>query len=196
MIDKLVPPPPKAPPQVIIEQYPQLPPKPRDVIIERWLPQPPRQRRILYERLPPAQAPPNSRPIIVQYGPPHVRVQREVIATPGTQLPYPQVSDRSSRHRSSAFFFLRPAFVAIVREPTSFPIGSTRLQQFRSITREYYSDAKWTTRAAARLISQCSIDMRLFAESISWSRLFGWKHISTSSVRPNARTTVGLQRPR
>ncbi|CAF0729705.1 unnamed protein product [Rotaria sordida] len=91
VIDKIVPPGPKPPRQVIIEQYPPLPPKPRDVIIERWLPLAPRQRRILYERLPPPiqQA---TRPIIVQYGSPHVRVQREVVMAPATQLPYQQVA--------------------------------------------------------------------------------------------------------
>lgn len=91
VIDKLVPPGPKPPRQVVIEQYPPLPPKPNDVIIERWLPTAPRQRRILYERLPPT-APQVTRPIIVQYGPPHVRVQREIIAAPGGQLPYQQVA--------------------------------------------------------------------------------------------------------
>lgn len=66
-----------------------MPPKPQNVIIERWLPIAPRQRRIIYERLPPSayQTP---RPIIVQYGPPHVRVQREVIAAPGAQIPLQQ----------------------------------------------------------------------------------------------------------
>jgi hypothetical protein len=76
---------------VVIEQYPPLPPKPQDVIIERWLPLPPRQRRILYERLPPSvqQA---GRPIIVQYGPPQVRIQREVVTAPGAQFPYQQMT--------------------------------------------------------------------------------------------------------
>lgn len=95
VIDKLVPHGPKPPPQVIIEQYPQLPQKPQDVIIERWLPVPPRQRRILYERLPPNTRPGGGRPIIVQYGPPHVRIQREVITQPGSSLPYPQVTGRT-----------------------------------------------------------------------------------------------------
>ena len=94
VIDKIVPPGPKPPRQVVIEQYPPLPPKPQDVIIERWLPTAPRQRRILYERLPPSLQQ-NPRPIIVQYGPPHVRIQREVIATPGVNLPYQQVGGRT-----------------------------------------------------------------------------------------------------
>ncbi|CAF2479362.1 unnamed protein product [Rotaria sp. Silwood2] len=94
VIDKIVPPGPKPPRQVIIEQYPPLPPKPRDVIIERWLPLPPRQRRILYERLPPLMQP-VTRPIVVQYGSPHVRVQREVVMAPCTQLPYQQVAGRT-----------------------------------------------------------------------------------------------------
>ena len=67
-----------------------MPPKPQDVIIERWLPIPPRQRRILYERLPPANQL-GTRPVIVQYGPPHVRIQREVITGPGSQFPYQQI---------------------------------------------------------------------------------------------------------
>lgn len=91
VIDKLVPPGPKPPRQVVIEQYPPMPPKPQDVIIERWLPPAPRQRRILYERLP-QTAQPVARPIIVQYGAPHVRIQREIISTPGGQLPYQQVA--------------------------------------------------------------------------------------------------------
>jgi hypothetical protein len=86
VIDKIVPPGPKPPRQVVIEQYPPLPPKPQDVIIERWLPTAPRQRRILYERLP-SSAQQAARPIIVQYGQPHVRVQREVITAPGVQVP-------------------------------------------------------------------------------------------------------------
>ena len=87
MIDKLIPPRPKPPRQVVIEQFPPLPPKPQDVIVERWLPVPPRQRRIFYERLPPSnQLIP--KPIIVQYGQPRVRIQREVISAPDTQLPY------------------------------------------------------------------------------------------------------------
>ena len=90
MIDKIIPSGPKARPQVVIEQYPQLPPKPRDVIIERWLPNPPRQRRILYERLPPSNQTFGGRPIIVQYGQPQIRIQREVVAAPGTQLPHQQ----------------------------------------------------------------------------------------------------------
>jgi hypothetical protein len=95
VIDKIVAPGPKPPTQVIIEQYPPLPPKPQDVIIERWLPAPPRQRRILYERLPPATQNADGRAIIVQYGPPHVRIQREVITTPGTQLPYEKVTSQT-----------------------------------------------------------------------------------------------------
>ena len=95
VIDKLVPPGPKPPRQYIIEQYPQLPQKPQDVIIERWLPLPPRQRRILYERLPPNTRPTGGRPIIVQYGPPHVRIQREVITTPGSSLPYQQTTGQT-----------------------------------------------------------------------------------------------------
>ncbi len=71
-----------------------MPPKPQDVIIERWLPTAPRQRRILYERLPPSMQQ-NTRPIIVQYGPPHVRIQREIIAAPGVNLPYQQVGGRA-----------------------------------------------------------------------------------------------------
>lgn len=98
VIDKLVPPGPKPPRQVVIEQYPPLPPKPQDVIIERWLPTAPRQRRILYERLPPS-AHPVTRPIIVQYGPPHVRIQREIIAAPGAPLPYQQVAGHTDIHQ-------------------------------------------------------------------------------------------------
>ena len=94
MIDKIVPPGPKPPRQVVIEQYPPLPPKPQDVIIERWLPIGPRQRRILYERLPPTSQL-GTRPVIVQYGPPHVRVQREVITAPGAQFPYQQIGGRT-----------------------------------------------------------------------------------------------------
>jgi hypothetical protein len=90
VIDKVIPPAPKPPRQVVIEQYPPLPPKPQDVIIERWLPPVPRQRRILYERLPPSMQQP-IRPVIVQYGPPHVRIQREVITAPGVQLPQQQL---------------------------------------------------------------------------------------------------------
>jgi hypothetical protein len=86
VIDKIIPPGPKPPRQLVIEQYPPLPPKPQDVIIERWLPTAPRQRRILYERLPPS-AQQAIRPIIVQYGPPQVRIQREVITAPGVQMP-------------------------------------------------------------------------------------------------------------
>lgn len=86
VIDKIVPPGPKPARQVVIEQYPPLPPKPQDVIIERWLPTAPRQRRILYERLPPSLQQP-TRPIIVQYGSPQVRIQREVITAPGAQIP-------------------------------------------------------------------------------------------------------------
>jgi len=95
VIDKIIPPGPKPPRQVVIEQYPPLPPKPQDVIIERWLPMAPRQRRILYERLPPSmqQA---TRPIIVQYGSPHVRIQREVITAPGAQLPHQQVAGQTN----------------------------------------------------------------------------------------------------
>jgi hypothetical protein len=37
----------------------------------------------------------NTRPIIVQYGPPHVRIQREVITAPGAHLPYQQVGGRA-----------------------------------------------------------------------------------------------------
>jgi hypothetical protein len=91
VIDKIVPPGPKPPRQLVIEQYPQLPPKPQDVIIERWLPIGPRQRRILYERLPPTSQL-GTRPVIVQYGPPQVRVQREVITAPGAQMSYPQMT--------------------------------------------------------------------------------------------------------
>ncbi len=94
VIDKIVPPGPKPPRQVVIEQYPPLPPKPQDVIIERWLPIAPRQRRILYERLPPSMQQ-NTRPIIVQYGPPHVRIQREVITAPSAHLPYQQIGGRT-----------------------------------------------------------------------------------------------------
>jgi hypothetical protein len=35
-----------------------------------------------------------TRPIIVQYGPPHVRIQRELITAPGSQLPHQQVVGR------------------------------------------------------------------------------------------------------
>jgi hypothetical protein len=91
VIDKIVPAGPKPPRQVVIEQYPPLPPKPQDVIIERWLPMSSRQRRILYERLPPSVQQ-STKPIIVQYGSPHVRVQREVVVAPGTQLPYQKVA--------------------------------------------------------------------------------------------------------
>jgi hypothetical protein len=93
-IDKIVPPPPRPPRQVIIEQHPSLPPKPQDVIIERWLPVQPRQRRILYERLP---APgfnqqTSTRPILVQYGQPRVQIHREVFTAPGAQIPFQQVT--------------------------------------------------------------------------------------------------------
>ncbi|CAF0831626.1 unnamed protein product [Adineta ricciae] len=94
VIDKIVPPGPKPQRQVVIEQYPPLPPKPQDVIIERWLPMAPRQRRILYERLPPTSQI-QTRPVIVQYGPPQVRVQRELITAPGIHLPNQQIGGRT-----------------------------------------------------------------------------------------------------
>ena len=94
MIDKIVPPGPKPQRQVVIEQYPPLPPKPQDVIIERWLPVAPRQRRILYERLPPTSQI-QTRPIIVQYGPPQVRVQRELITAPGVHPLHQQIGGRT-----------------------------------------------------------------------------------------------------
>jgi hypothetical protein len=93
-IDKIVPPPPRPPRQVIIEQHPSLPPKPQDVIIERWLPVQPRQRRILYERLPASgfNQQTSARPILVQYGQPRVQIHREVFTAPGAQLPFQQVT--------------------------------------------------------------------------------------------------------
>lgn len=105
VINKFVPPGPKPPRQVIIEQHPQLPPKPRDVIIERWLPARPRQRRVIYERLPPA--PPNvvSRPVIVQHSQPRIHVQRQVINTVPAQISQTACSTVSNlsknRHLSS-----------------------------------------------------------------------------------------------
>jgi hypothetical protein len=118
VIDKLIPAGPKPPPQVIIEQYPQLPPKPRDIIIERWLPIAPRQRRILYERLPQTNRP-TGRPIIVQYGQPQIRIQREVIANSGTQLPYPQVTGHRDVHQLVNQVGLQRSASSVVRQQTS-----------------------------------------------------------------------------
>lgn len=94
VINKIVPPLPKPPRQVIIEQHPQLPPKPQNIVIERWLPAQPRQRRILYERLPPQAVcqPTNTQPIIVQYDQPRVHIQREVITQPGIHDGHQQFS--------------------------------------------------------------------------------------------------------
>ncbi len=107
IINKIIPPPAKPPRQVIIEQFPPLPPKPQDVIIERWLPVPPRQRRILYERLPASnmtQVTP-ARPIIIQHGQPQVRIHREVLQVPGSQLPYQQILPQQQIHSTVCISF-------------------------------------------------------------------------------------------
>ncbi|CAF0969627.1 unnamed protein product [Rotaria sp. Silwood1] len=95
VINKVIPPPAKPPRQVIVEQYPQLPPKPQDVIIERWLPVKQRQRRIFYERAP-ANPPTSTGPMIVQYGQPQIRIQREIRTEPCAQYTCQPVSCHSN----------------------------------------------------------------------------------------------------
>ncbi|CAF1453366.1 unnamed protein product [Rotaria sordida] len=91
IIDKMIPAAPKPQRQVIVEQYPQLPPKPQNVIIERWLPMPPRKRPIFYQRLPAPTVNQPTRPMIIQYSQPQVRIQREIRTEPCVQYPCPPV---------------------------------------------------------------------------------------------------------
>lgn len=55
VIEKVLPPPPAPPRQVIVERLPQPPPKPRQLIYEKWLPYNEiKERPVIVERAPPA----------------------------------------------------------------------------------------------------------------------------------------------